>query len=39
MSDSGDVRRMTGEIEDRYGRVDVLVNDAGSLSNAAPSRR
>ena len=31
VSDSGDVRRMTGEIEDRYGRVDVLVNNAGSL--------
>ena len=24
VSDSGDVRRMTGELEDRYGRVDVL---------------
>jgi 3-oxoacyl-[acyl-carrier protein] reductase len=31
VSDSGDVRRMTGEIEGRYGRVDVLVNNAGSL--------
>lgn len=31
VSDSSDVRRMTGEIEDRYGRVDVLVNNAGSL--------
>jgi 3-oxoacyl-[acyl-carrier protein] reductase len=31
VSDSGDIRRITGEIEDRYGRVDVLVNNAGSL--------
>src|SRR5215204_1669358 len=31
VSDSGDVRRMTGEVEDRYGRIDVLVNNAGSL--------
>src|ERR671912_1904447 len=31
VSDSGDVRRMIGEIEGRYGRVDVLVNNAGSL--------
>jgi 3-oxoacyl-[acyl-carrier protein] reductase len=31
VSDSGDVRRMTEEVEDRYGRIDVLVNNAGSL--------
>ena len=27
----GDVRRMAGEIEDHYGRLDVLVNNAGSM--------
>nr|MBA3886215.1 SDR family NAD(P)-dependent oxidoreductase [Acidobacteriota bacterium] len=31
VSDSGDVKRMVGEVEDRYGRLDVLVNNAGSL--------
>src|SRR3712207_1523928 len=31
VSDSGEVGRMVGEIEDRYGRLDVLVNNAGSL--------
>ena len=31
VSDSGDVRRMVGEIEDRFGRIDVLVNNAGSF--------
>jgi 3-oxoacyl-[acyl-carrier protein] reductase len=31
VSDSGDVRRMAGEIENRYGGLDVLVNNAGSL--------
>jgi 3-oxoacyl-[acyl-carrier protein] reductase len=31
VSDAGDVRRMTGEIEERFGRVDVLVNNAGSF--------
>ncbi|MBA3585425.1 MAG: SDR family NAD(P)-dependent oxidoreductase [Gemmatimonadetes bacterium] len=29
VSDSGDVKRMVGEVEDRYGRLDVLVNNAG----------
>ena len=31
VSDAGDVRRMVGEIEDRFGRIDVLVNNAGSF--------
>jgi 3-oxoacyl-[acyl-carrier protein] reductase len=31
VSDAGEVRRMVGEIEARYGRLDVLVNNAGSL--------
>ena len=31
VSDAGEVGRMVGEIEDRYGRLDVLVNNAGSL--------
>ena len=31
VSDAGDVKRMVGEVEDRYGRLDVLVNNAGSL--------
>jgi 3-oxoacyl-[acyl-carrier protein] reductase len=31
VADAGEVKRMAGEIEDRYGRLDVLVNNAGSL--------
>jgi 3-oxoacyl-[acyl-carrier protein] reductase len=31
VSDADEVGRMVGEIEDRYGRLDVLVNNAGSL--------
>ncbi len=31
VSDAGEVGRMVGEIEGRYGRLDVLVNNAGSL--------
>lgn len=31
VSDAGDVKRMVGEVEDRYGRLDVLVNNAGAL--------
>src|SRR4028119_1997928 len=30
-ADAGGVDGMVGEIEDRYGRLDVLVNNAGSL--------
>jgi 3-oxoacyl-[acyl-carrier protein] reductase len=31
VSDAGEVERMAREVEDRYGRIDVLVNNAGSL--------
>ena len=31
VADAGEVERMAGEIEGRYGRLDVLVNNAGSL--------
>jgi 3-oxoacyl-[acyl-carrier protein] reductase len=31
VADAGEVGRMADEIEDRYGRLDVLVNNAGSL--------
>ena len=31
VADAGEVERMSGEIEERYGRLDVLVNNAGSL--------
>jgi len=31
VSEADEVGRMVGEIEDRYGRLDVLVNNAGSL--------
>jgi 3-oxoacyl-[acyl-carrier protein] reductase len=31
VADAGEVERMAGEIEERYGRLDVLVNNAGSL--------
>ena len=31
VSDAGEVNRMVGEIEARYGRLDVLINNAGSL--------
>jgi 3-oxoacyl-[acyl-carrier protein] reductase len=35
VTDAGDVRRMVGEIEDRYGRIDILVNSAGSMVKRA----
>jgi 3-oxoacyl-[acyl-carrier protein] reductase len=31
VSDADDVKRMVGEIENRYGRIDILVDNAGSL--------
>jgi 3-oxoacyl-[acyl-carrier protein] reductase len=31
VADAEDIERMAGEIEARYGRLDVLVNNAGSL--------
>lgn len=31
VSKAADVTKMAGEIEDRFGRVDVLVNNAGSM--------
>ena len=31
VSDADEVGRMAGEIRDRYGRLDVLVNNAGSV--------
>ena len=33
VSDSGEVKRMVGEIEDYYGRLDIVVNNAGSFVN------
>jgi 3-oxoacyl-[acyl-carrier protein] reductase len=35
VSDAGETRRMVGEIEDRFGRLDVLVNNAGALIERA----
>ena len=31
VADAGEVKWMAGEIEDRYGHLDVFVNNAGSL--------
>jgi 3-oxoacyl-[acyl-carrier protein] reductase len=33
VSDPGEVKRMVGEIEDNYGRLDILVNNVGSFVN------
>jgi 3-oxoacyl-[acyl-carrier protein] reductase len=33
VSDPGEVKRMVGEIEDYYGRLDILVNNVGSFVN------
>ena len=35
VTSTGDVRRMAREIEDHYGRIDVLVNNAGSMVERA----
>ncbi len=35
VTDAEDVRRMVREIEDHFGRVDVLVNNAGSMVERA----
>lgn len=36
VSKSSEIERMVSEIEDRFGRVDVLVNNAGSLIERRP---
>jgi 3-oxoacyl-[acyl-carrier protein] reductase len=36
VSDAGEVSRMLSEIEDRFGPVEVLVNNAGSLLERRP---
>lgn len=36
VSDAGEVKRMVGEIEERFGGVDILVNNAGSLIERRP---
>jgi NAD(P)-dependent dehydrogenase (short-subunit alcohol dehydrogenase family) len=36
VSDEGDVHRFVAEVEDRYGRADVLVNNAG-IASIAPA--
>jgi len=35
VSSAADVRRMAGEVEERFGRLDVLVNNAGSMVERA----
>ena len=35
VADAQDVKRMVGEIEERFGRLDVLINNAGSLVERA----
>ncbi len=36
VADAAEVERMAREIEDRYGRLDVLVNNAGSMIERRP---
>lgn len=35
VASSADVKRMTGQVQDQFGRVDVLINNAGGLIQRA----